>query len=150
MDSFVRLFMCDLAGRKGADEDMSKDIVEMEAEEAYRLVLHQVTRWLERNVDPKSARVFFVTTSPTHAGAGGGDCYNQTSPMGAADAASYRGSMSRRMLQVPGAAVLAPAHRRSSPCSPRPAEGERRQRERKRKGREMGGRRKRERMTCGA
>uniref|UniRef100_A0A0D3GU57 Uncharacterized protein n=1 Tax=Oryza barthii TaxID=65489 RepID=A0A0D3GU57_9ORYZ len=52
---------------KGADEDMSKDIVEMEAEEAYRLVLHQVTRWLERNVDPKSARVFFVKTTPVGA-----------------------------------------------------------------------------------
>lgn len=86
---------------RGADEDMSKDIVEMEAAEAYRLVLHQVTRWLEGNVDPKSARVFFVTASPSHAGAGG-ECYDQTTPVGAADAASYRGSTSRRMVQVAG------------------------------------------------
>ncbi|KAF2942026.1 hypothetical protein DAI22_03g391400 [Oryza sativa Japonica Group] len=86
---------------RGADEDMSKDIVEMEAAEAYRLVLHQVTRWLEGNVDPKSARVFFVTASPSHAGAGG-ECYDQTTPVGAADAASYCGSTSRRMVQVAG------------------------------------------------
>ena len=45
---------------------MSKDIVEMQAEEAYRLVLYQVVRWLEHNVDPKNSRVFFVTASPTH------------------------------------------------------------------------------------
>lgn len=93
--------MCDLVGRRGADEDMSKDIVEMEAAEAYRLVLHQVTRWLEGNVDPKSARVFFVTASPSHAGAGG-ECYDRTTPVGAADAASYCGSTSRRMVQVAG------------------------------------------------
>lgn len=52
--------------RRGADNDPSKDVVEMKAEEAYRLVLYQVVRWLERNVDPKSSRVFFVTASPTH------------------------------------------------------------------------------------
>jgi hypothetical protein len=45
---------------------MSKDIVEMEAAEAYRLVLYQVVRWLEHSVDPKNSRVFFVTASPTH------------------------------------------------------------------------------------
>lgn len=43
--------------RRGADNDPSKDIVEMKSEEAYRLVLHQVVRWLERNVDPP----FFYT-----------------------------------------------------------------------------------------
>ncbi|KAG8061505.1 hypothetical protein GUJ93_ZPchr0003g18232 [Zizania palustris] len=84
---------------RGADDDMSKDIVEMETEEAYRLVLYQVVRWLESNVDPKTVRVFFVTASPTHAGSGDDNCYNQTSPI--ADA-SYRGSTSRRMMQITG------------------------------------------------
>uniref|UniRef100_J3LU52 Trichome birefringence-like C-terminal domain-containing protein n=1 Tax=Oryza brachyantha TaxID=4533 RepID=J3LU52_ORYBR len=94
---------------RGADEDMSKDIVEMEAEEAYRLVLHQVVRWVEHNVDPKNARVFFVTASPTHASGGeaGGNCYGQTSPVAAADAESYHGSTSGRMLQVAGEVLAA-------------------------------------------
>ena len=52
--------------RRGADNDLSKDIVEMKAAEAYRLVLHQVVRWLELNADPKNSRAFFVTASPTH------------------------------------------------------------------------------------
>ncbi|KAJ1254583.1 hypothetical protein BS78_K028300 [Paspalum vaginatum] len=91
---------------RGADDDMSKDIVEMKAEEAYRLVLFQVVRWLEHNVDPKKSRVFFVTASPTHEdstawgddAAEGGNCYNQTSPI--SDASSYRGSTSREMQRV--------------------------------------------------
>lgn len=89
---------------RGADNDMSKDIVEMKAEEAYRLVLYQVVRWLEHNVDPKNSRVFFVTASPTHTDskqwgdeAEGGNCYNQTSPI---SDPSYRGSTSREMQRV--------------------------------------------------
>ncbi|PUZ36371.1 hypothetical protein GQ55_9G032700 [Panicum hallii var. hallii] len=89
---------------RGADNDLSKDIVEMKAEEAYRLVLYQVVRWLERNADPKNSRAFFVTASPTHTDsaawgdeAEGGNCYNQTTPIGDA---SYWGSTSREMLRV--------------------------------------------------
>uniref|UniRef100_A0A0E0C8G9 Trichome birefringence-like C-terminal domain-containing protein n=1 Tax=Oryza meridionalis TaxID=40149 RepID=A0A0E0C8G9_9ORYZ len=130
---------------RGADEDMSKDIVEMEREEAYRLVLHQVTRWLERNVDPKSARVFFVTASPTHVDAGGGDCYDQTSPMGAINAASYCGSTSRRMLQVPGAAASAPAAAAAAALArvPRGRSKGREENKKESEGRKRGGRRKR-------
>ncbi|KAM3279400.1 hypothetical protein ACQJBY_046634 [Aegilops geniculata] len=91
---------------RGADNDMSKDIVEMGAEEAYRLVLHQVVRWLDGNVDPKRSRVFFVTASPTHASgqlwgdeAEGSNCHGHTKPI--ADA-SYWGSTSRAMLRVTG------------------------------------------------
>ncbi|XP_062214168.1 probable xylan O-acetyltransferase 10 isoform X2 [Phragmites australis] len=91
---------------RGADDDMGKDIVEMQAEEAYKLVLYQVVRWLENNVDPKNSRVFFVTASPTHTDsrewgdeAEGGNCYNQTSPI---SDASYWGSTSRAMLRVTG------------------------------------------------
>ncbi|GJM97052.1 hypothetical protein PR202_ga13948 [Eleusine coracana subsp. coracana] len=93
---------------RGADNDMSKDIVEMDAEEAYRLVLYQVVRWVEHNVDPKNSRVFFVTASPTHTDSRewgdneteGGNCYDRTSPISEAEA-SY--STSRRaMLRVTG------------------------------------------------
>nr|ACF84210.1 unknown [Zea mays] len=92
---------------RGADNDPSKDIVEMKSEEAYRLVLHQVVRWLERNVDPGKSRVFFVTASPTHTDGrawgdddaeGSSNCYNQTSPISAAS--SYRGGTSREMLRA--------------------------------------------------
>ncbi|XP_066365333.1 probable xylan O-acetyltransferase 11 [Miscanthus floridulus] len=90
---------------RGADNDPSKDIVEMKSEEAYRLVLYQVVRWLERNVDAKKSRVFFVTASPTHTQgkawgdkAEGANCYGQTSPI--SDGSSYRGSTSREMLRV--------------------------------------------------
>ncbi|CAN6303019.1 unnamed protein product [Urochloa humidicola] len=89
---------------RGADNDMSKDVVEMKAAEAYRLVLYQVVRWLERNADPKNSRAFFVTASPTHTDSKawgdvdeGGNCYNQTTPI---RDASYWGSTSREMLRV--------------------------------------------------
>uniref|UniRef100_A0ACD5X8Z5 Uncharacterized protein n=1 Tax=Avena sativa TaxID=4498 RepID=A0ACD5X8Z5_AVESA len=89
---------------RGADNDLSKAIVEMEAEDAYRLVLHQVVRWLDANMDPKKSRVFFVTASPTHTNSQlwgeemeGGNCYGQKAPI---TDASYRGSTSSAMLRV--------------------------------------------------
>ncbi|KAF8748238.1 hypothetical protein HU200_012981 [Digitaria exilis] len=90
---------------RGADNDMSKDIVEMKSAEAYRLVLYQVVRWLERNADPKNSRAFFVTASPTHTDSAawgdeteGGNCYNQTPPI--SDAAAYRSSTSQEIQRV--------------------------------------------------
>ena len=84
---------------------MSKAMVEMEAEEAYRLVLHQVVRWVDTNMDPKKSRVFFVTASPTHTNSQlwgeemeGGNCYGQKTPI--TDESSYRGSTSKAMLRV--------------------------------------------------
>lgn len=82
---------------RGADNDMSKDIVEMPAEEAYRLVLHQVANWLDANVDPSKSRVLFVTASPTHGGGKGNDCYGQKTPITGDEHASYT---SRAMLKV--------------------------------------------------
>lgn len=52
--------------RQGSFEDKSKDIVEMETEEAYGMVLNAVVKWVEKNMNPKTSRVFFVTMSPTH------------------------------------------------------------------------------------
>ncbi|GJN22877.1 hypothetical protein PR202_gb10482 [Eleusine coracana subsp. coracana] len=93
---------------RGADNDMSKDIVEMEAEEAYRLVLYQVVRWVEHNVDPKNSRVFFVTASPTHTDSRewgddteGGNCYDRTWPISEAEA-SYSTSHQQAMLRATG------------------------------------------------
>jgi len=52
--------------RQNSFEDKNKDIVEMETEEAYGMVLNAVLKWVENNMNPKTSRVFFVTMSPTH------------------------------------------------------------------------------------
>lgn len=72
---------------QGSFEDKSKDIVEMETEEAYGMVLNAVVKWVEKNMNPKTSRVFFVTMSPTHTTSkdwgddSDGNCYNQTTPI---------------------------------------------------------------------
>ncbi|RCV40239.1 hypothetical protein SETIT_9G036900v2 [Setaria italica] len=68
-------------------EDKNKDIIEMETEDAYGMVLKAVLKWVESNMDPKTSRVFFVTMSPTHTRSKDwgedtdGNCYNQTTPI---------------------------------------------------------------------
>jgi len=68
-------------------EDKNKDIIEMETEEAYGMVLNAVLKWVESNMNPKTSRVFFVTMSPTHTRSKDwgddtdGNCYNQTTPI---------------------------------------------------------------------
>jgi hypothetical protein len=52
--------------RQNSFEDKNKDIIEMETEDAYGMVLKAVLKWVEGNMDPKTSRVFFVTMSPTH------------------------------------------------------------------------------------
>jgi GDSL/SGNH-like Acyl-Esterase family found in Pmr5 and Cas1p len=52
--------------RRGSFEGEMMDIKEMETEDAYRLALGRVVRWLEKNVDPSRTRVFFATMSPSH------------------------------------------------------------------------------------
>ncbi|GJN22876.1 hypothetical protein PR202_gb10481 [Eleusine coracana subsp. coracana] len=73
--------------RQNSFEDKNKDIIEMETEEAYGMVLGAVLKWVESNMDPKNSRVFFVTMSPTHTRSKDwgedtdGNCYNQTTPI---------------------------------------------------------------------
>ncbi|KAF8748237.1 hypothetical protein HU200_012980 [Digitaria exilis] len=68
-------------------EDKNKDIIEMETEDAYGMVLNAVLKWVESNMNPKTSRVFFVTMSPTHTTSKDwgedtdGNCYNQTTPI---------------------------------------------------------------------
>ncbi|KAM0941219.1 putative PMR5 domain, PC-Esterase [Dioscorea sansibarensis] len=47
---------------KGEEEEMTK----MEAEDAYRMGLKELVEWVEKNMDPRKTRVFFVTMSPSH------------------------------------------------------------------------------------
>lgn len=71
----------------GSFEDKSKDISEMETEEAYGMVLNAVVKWVENNMNPRNSRAFFVTMSPTHTRSkdwgddSDGNCYNQTTPI---------------------------------------------------------------------
>ncbi|XP_023642236.1 protein trichome birefringence-like 32 [Capsella rubella] len=38
----------------------------MESEDAYRMALKTMVRWVKKNMDPLKTRVFFATMSPTH------------------------------------------------------------------------------------
>lgn len=70
---------------KGSFEDDEKDIIQVSTEDAYRMAMKGLLRWLNKNVDDKKTRVFFTSMSPTHAkgidwgGEPSENCYNQTS-----------------------------------------------------------------------
>ncbi|ONK77114.1 uncharacterized protein A4U43_C02F3240 [Asparagus officinalis] len=89
-----------LKGSFGGD---MKDIIEMETEDAYRLALRRMVKWVEKNMDPQNTRVFFASMSPAHASSkewGGepdGNCYNETTPI---QDPTYWGSASKSMMQV--------------------------------------------------
>ena len=52
--------------RHGSFEDEEKDITELATEDAYRLTLQSVKKWVEENMDPDKTRIFFSSMSPTH------------------------------------------------------------------------------------
>ncbi|KAL5568837.1 hypothetical protein UlMin_025412 [Ulmus minor] len=91
---------------QGSFDDKVKDIVELSTEDAYRMAMKSMLRWVRNNMDPKKTRVFFTSMSPTHAksidwgGEPGGNCYNQTTMI---EDPSYWGSDSRKsIMQVIG------------------------------------------------
>ncbi|CAH9113102.1 unnamed protein product [Cuscuta europaea] len=55
------------------------------SEDAYRMGLGSMLKWVNENIDPKQTRVFFTGMSPTHGmsvewgGDRNGNCFNQTS-----------------------------------------------------------------------
>uniref|UniRef100_A0A1J3EBV4 Protein trichome birefringence-like 32 n=2 Tax=Noccaea caerulescens TaxID=107243 RepID=A0A1J3EBV4_NOCCA len=51
---------------EGSFKDEKKRIVEMESEDAYRMALKTMVKWVKKNMDPVKTRVFFATMSPTH------------------------------------------------------------------------------------
>lgn len=59
--------LSNLIYRKGSFDDEKKEIVEMPTENAYRMVMKSMLRWVKLNMDPKKTRVFFTSMSPTHA-----------------------------------------------------------------------------------
>lgn len=54
--------MCCRQGKGKGEEEM----INMEGEDAYRMGLKELVGWVEKNMDPRKTRVFFVTMSPSH------------------------------------------------------------------------------------
>ncbi|KAF6144829.1 hypothetical protein GIB67_038928 [Kingdonia uniflora] len=86
---------------RGSFDEERKDIVEMETEDAYRMAMKSMVKWVQRNVDLQKSRVFFTSMSPSHGnsveweGGPNGNCYNQTTPI---EDPAYWGTSSRRSI----------------------------------------------------
>ncbi|KNA05048.1 hypothetical protein SOVF_193950 [Spinacia oleracea] len=86
---------------KGSFKDEVQEIEELSTEDAYRMGMKSMLKWVERNMDPKKTRVFFTSMSPTHAksidwgGEEGGNCYNETTLI---EDPEYWGSDSRKSI----------------------------------------------------
>ncbi|GLT31518.1 hypothetical protein SLA2020_062500 [Shorea laevis] len=69
---------------KGSFDDEKKEIVRLTTEDAYRMALKNMVRWIRKNMDPQKTRVFFTSMSPIHVTSiewgskAGGNCYNET------------------------------------------------------------------------
>ncbi|KAG5146849.1 hypothetical protein JHK84_032392 [Glycine max] len=90
----------------GSFNDEVKEIIEMSTEDAYRMAIKSMLRWVRLNMDSNKTRVFFISMSPSHAksiewgGEAGGNCYNETTPI---DDPTYWGSDSKKsIMQVIG------------------------------------------------
>ncbi|PHT82126.1 Protein trichome birefringence-like 33, partial [Capsicum annuum] len=51
----------------GTFDDNIKDIVDVPTNDAYRMGMKNLLRWINENMDPKRNRVFFTSMSPSHA-----------------------------------------------------------------------------------
>ncbi|KMS99470.1 hypothetical protein BVRB_2g044660 isoform B [Beta vulgaris subsp. vulgaris] len=86
---------------KGSFKDEVPEIEMLSTEDAYRMAMKSMLKWVQRNMDPKKTRVFFTSMSPTHSksidwgGEEGGNCYNQTTLI---DDPEYWGSDSRKTI----------------------------------------------------
>ncbi|KAL2317091.1 hypothetical protein Fmac_030967 [Flemingia macrophylla] len=90
----------------GSFDDEAKEIVELSTEDAYRMAMKSMLRWVRLNMDPKKTRVFFTSMSPSHGksidwgGEPGENCYNETTLI---DDPTYWGSDCRKsIMQVIG------------------------------------------------
>ncbi|GAV88983.1 PC-Esterase domain-containing protein/PMR5N domain-containing protein [Cephalotus follicularis] len=86
---------------RGSFDDEENDVVELSTEDAYRMGLKSMLRWVKKNMDPKKTRVFFTSMSPSHGkstdwgGEPGGNCYNETTII---EDPNYWGSDCRRSI----------------------------------------------------
>ncbi|EEF41500.1 protein trichome birefringence-like 33 [Ricinus communis] len=86
---------------QGSFDDEAKDIVELPTEDAYRMAMKSMIRWVRKNMNPKKTRVFFTSMSPSHGksidwgGEPDNNCYNETTLI---NNATYWGSDSRKSI----------------------------------------------------
>lgn len=52
--------------RQGSFDDEEKDIVTLPTDDAYRMAMKSMLRWVKKNMDPNKTRVFFTSMSPSH------------------------------------------------------------------------------------
>ncbi|KAJ0764500.1 putative PMR5 domain, PC-Esterase [Helianthus annuus] len=50
----------------GSFDDEVKEIVQVSTEDAYRMAMKSMMKWVEKNMDPERTRVFFTGMSPSH------------------------------------------------------------------------------------
>lgn len=62
------LCVCVCLCRRGSFEDEVKELVEMPMDDAYRMAIKSLMKWIHKNMDPGKTRVFFTSMSPTHQG----------------------------------------------------------------------------------
>ncbi|KAD2805237.1 hypothetical protein E3N88_38614 [Mikania micrantha] len=85
----------------GSFDDEVKDIVQVPTEDAYRMAMKSMVKWVEKNMDPERTRVFFTSMSPSHfkgiewGGKPNENCYNQTKPI---EDPNYWGSDSSKSI----------------------------------------------------
>jgi len=53
--------------RLGSFNDEVRKSVEMSTEDAYRMAMKSMVRWVKVNMDSNKTRVFFTSMSPSHA-----------------------------------------------------------------------------------
>ncbi|CAN4102340.1 unnamed protein product [Withania somnifera] len=86
---------------QGSFEDEVKDIAMVSTEDAYRMGMKSMVRWVKKNMDPKKTRVFFTSMSPSHqksidwGGEPNNNCYNETKII---EDSNYWGSDSRKSI----------------------------------------------------
>ncbi|OIT03561.1 PREDICTED: protein trichome birefringence-like 33 isoform X1 [Nicotiana attenuata] len=90
--------------QKGSFKDDVKDMIEVSTEDAYRMAMKSMLRWVKRNMDPKKNRVFFTSMSPSHyksidwGGEPDKNCYNETTKI--EDPSYWESDSSKSIMQV--------------------------------------------------
>jgi hypothetical protein len=60
------IILFDQIFRLGSFDDEVKEIVTVSTEDAYRMAMKSMLRWVRLNMNPKNTRVFFTSMSPSH------------------------------------------------------------------------------------
>ncbi|KAI3967932.1 hypothetical protein MKX01_027115 [Papaver californicum] len=85
----------------GSFDQEKENIIKMETEDAYRMAMETLLKWVETHTERNKTRVFFTGMSPSHerssewGGDKDGNCYNQTTPI---EDPSYWGFRSRKSI----------------------------------------------------